>query len=248
MTPKLSVIIPTYNEEKYLPILLERLQDQTYTSFEIIVADNNSKDRTTDIATSYGVRVVRGGNLTEGRNRGAKKAKGDILIFLDADTHPESTSFLETIATRFTYNDIDIASCYFQAKEKHVYSILFCLFANIGKRVNTLTAKKNTIIGEYGCCVMVKRNVFFDCGMFNEQLIAQEDSEFFQRTVAKGYRYDVLTERVIVSGRRFISRSFISTLRICVYTSRLLLHKLLTGEFTTKLLNRYVQEKGRLGG
>ena len=81
----ISIIIPAYNEEKYLPKLLECIKKQTYKGYEIIVADAGSKDRTGQIAKKYGCKVVKGGMPAVGRNNGAKVAKGNILLFLDAD-------------------------------------------------------------------------------------------------------------------------------------------------------------------
>ena len=81
----LSIIIPTYNEEKYLPILLESIKKQSFEDYEIIVADANSTDNTRNIAQEYGCIIVDGGLPAIGRNNGANVAKGDILLFLDSD-------------------------------------------------------------------------------------------------------------------------------------------------------------------
>ena len=64
----LSVIIPTFNEEKYLPRLLDSLARQTYTDYETIVADADSTDATRAIASQHGCRIVPGGRPAEGRN------------------------------------------------------------------------------------------------------------------------------------------------------------------------------------
>ena len=81
----LSIIIPTYNEEDYLPVLLDSIKEQNFDDYEVLVADANSKDRTREIAEEYGCIVVDGGLPAVGRNNGAKVAKGDILLFLDSD-------------------------------------------------------------------------------------------------------------------------------------------------------------------
>ena len=54
----LSIIIPTYNEEEYLPVLLESIKQQDFSDYEIIVADADSKDNTVKIAEEYGCIVV----------------------------------------------------------------------------------------------------------------------------------------------------------------------------------------------
>ena len=81
----LSIIIPTLNEEKYLPPLLDSIKKQDYKDYEVIVADAGSKDKTVEIAKKYGCKVVKGGLLPAGRNRGAEASKGDLLLFLDSD-------------------------------------------------------------------------------------------------------------------------------------------------------------------
>ena len=81
----LSIIIPTYNEEEYLPILLESIKQQKFDDYEIIIADANSTDRTREIAEEYGCIITEGGLPAVGRNNGAKIAKGEYLLFLDSD-------------------------------------------------------------------------------------------------------------------------------------------------------------------
>lgn len=84
----LSVIIPAKNEERNLPEMLESFKKQKYKKkFEIIVVDGKSTDRTREIAKDYGCRVVvqKRLGISNARNLGWKKAKGSVLIFLEAD-------------------------------------------------------------------------------------------------------------------------------------------------------------------
>ncbi|AFY58001.1 glycosyl transferase [Rivularia sp. PCC 7116] len=84
-TAKISVIIPTLNESKNLKATL--VSTQTSTNVEVIVVDGGSDDNTVDIAESLGVKVISGyKNRASQMNAGAKNAKGDILLFLHADT------------------------------------------------------------------------------------------------------------------------------------------------------------------
>jgi 1,2-diacylglycerol 3-alpha-glucosyltransferase len=89
--PLVSIIIPALNEEKYIEKTLKSVRRQTYPKIEVIVVDNGSTDRTGEIAKKYANKVIveekRGIGIA--RNRGAKEAKGDILLFLDADTEIE---------------------------------------------------------------------------------------------------------------------------------------------------------------
>ena len=82
--PLISVIIPTMNEEKHLPIALDSLKGQA--EHEVIVVDKSSKDRTLEISASYGARVFDyQGRLLGARSHGVLQAKGDCIFFLDAD-------------------------------------------------------------------------------------------------------------------------------------------------------------------
>lgn len=85
---RVSIVIPAYNEEHHLRSCLQAIADQTVRPYEVIVADNNSTDRTAEVAASYPfVRVVpatRQG-IVHGRNAGFDAATGDIIGRIDAD-------------------------------------------------------------------------------------------------------------------------------------------------------------------
>jgi glycosyltransferase involved in cell wall biosynthesis len=86
--PEVSIIIPTYNEEKYIGAALSSIRRQKFPrAYEIIIGDGCSKDRTAKIARDYGARVVeeRYGTPSGGRHTAALKARGKILAFTGAD-------------------------------------------------------------------------------------------------------------------------------------------------------------------
>ncbi len=82
-----SFIVPALNEEACLPACLRSIQAQSEPPFEIIVADNGSRDRTAEIARQMGCTVVHEARLglSHARNRGAEAASGGILAFIDGD-------------------------------------------------------------------------------------------------------------------------------------------------------------------
>lgn len=86
--PKISVVVPTYNEEKFLPKLLESLQNQEFNfPYEVIIVDNNSTDKTSEIAKKYGARIVKETKqgYANACNAGFYNAKADIIARADAD-------------------------------------------------------------------------------------------------------------------------------------------------------------------
>ncbi|CAB49488.1 glycosyltransferase family 2 protein [Pyrococcus abyssi] len=95
---KVSVIIPAYNEEKRIGKVLAEIPEFVN---EVIVVDDGSKDNTADVAKRFGVRVIR---LPENRGKGAamregiKHAKGDIIVFMDADGQHDPKEIPKIIA------------------------------------------------------------------------------------------------------------------------------------------------------
>jgi len=97
---RFSVVIPAYNEEAFLPRLLDSIEvaranyAEGPDAVEVIVADNLSTDRTAEVATARGARVVRveTRRIAAARNGGGRAAQGDILCFIDADSavHPQT--------------------------------------------------------------------------------------------------------------------------------------------------------------
>ena len=97
-----SIIIPAYNEEDYLAKTLTALEDamsHIERSSEIIVVDNNSNDRTAEIAKQHNTQVVFEAinQISRARNAGARLAQGRYLIFVDADTHLQTGLLTRTL-------------------------------------------------------------------------------------------------------------------------------------------------------
>src|ERR687898_3616338 len=86
--PLVSVVIPCYNQARFLGEAIESVLAQSYPHFEVIVVDDGSTDNTSEVAASYaGVRYIRQENqgLAGARNAGIRRSRGSYLVFLDAD-------------------------------------------------------------------------------------------------------------------------------------------------------------------
>jgi len=106
-TPRLSLIVPAWNEERYLPALLDSIdaaRRATTVALEVIVSDNASTDGTAALAAARGCRVVFSEKRVIGavRNAGAAAARGDTLAFIDADSriHPRTFAVIEQAMAR----------------------------------------------------------------------------------------------------------------------------------------------------
>ena len=105
---KISIIIPTYNEEEFLPNLLTSIQRQGFDDMEVIIADAHSADKTVDIAESFGCKVVPGGLPATGRNNGAAVAESQLLLFLDADS-VLTNNYISSAIEEFELHNLGIA-------------------------------------------------------------------------------------------------------------------------------------------
>jgi glycosyltransferase involved in cell wall biosynthesis len=127
----LSIIISTLNEEKYLPKLLECLNQQHFSEMEIIVSDGASEDHIIQIAKKYECHVVvsKIRSPQHQRNMGAKAARGDLLLFLDADTLlPEN--FLHKAIDEFNRRKLDVSGFYFDLNSKKMIYRIASLYGH----------------------------------------------------------------------------------------------------------------------
>lgn len=101
----ISLVIPAYNETKYLGKLLASVSGQNFYDYEIIVVDNNSTDDTAKIAEQFGAKVIKENRqgVAFARQAGFARAQGDIIATTDADTVLPS-DWLAKIAAKFGEN------------------------------------------------------------------------------------------------------------------------------------------------
>lgn len=92
--PKISVIVPVYNVEKYLRRCIDSILAQTFTDFELLLIDDGSKDNSGDICDGYAMKDERvrvfhkkNGGVSSARNLGLDNAKGEWVSFVDADDY-----------------------------------------------------------------------------------------------------------------------------------------------------------------
>jgi glycosyltransferase involved in cell wall biosynthesis len=198
---KISVVTPTWNEESWLPRLLECLKLMEDVE-EIVIADNNSIDNTVNVAKQYGCKVVSGGKPAQARNSGAKIAQNDIIIFIDADTIV-SSQVINAVKSHFS--DPEVVGVHFNTcpitKDRF---ILFC-YAFLNWYFETLF--KIGLTQGVGSFIAVKKSAFEQVNGFNEEIAAAEDIDFYRRLGKTGKVIFDSNNKVFVSARRFHTES-----------------------------------------
>ena len=191
----LSIIIPTLNEEDYLPKLLSSIKRQDFYEYEVIVADAGSKDKTMEIAKEYGCKVVKGGRLPAGRNRGAEAATGDLFLFLDADiTLPDH--FLKNTTKVFREKTLGVAGfCITPMKAKLIDRLAHHIF-------NGYSWLVQKIFPHAAMAIMSTRETHNAIGGFDEEITFVEDFSY-AKAAAKVAKYGLIQEPVLSSMRRY---------------------------------------------
>jgi len=193
----ISIIIPTKNEENYLPSLLNSIKNQTYKDYEIIIADNNSLDKTKSIARKFGCKVVKGGPPSKARNNGAKAAKSDLLFFIDADFSFDK-DFLKKSIRELKKRSIGVATCRIYPESKLLFDKIFFFI------LNTLMFIEQYFWPNSGGCIFCKKTIHKNIGGFNENLYVAEDCDYVKRA-SQFKKFRFLKTSVTVSVRRFDS-------------------------------------------
>ena len=177
----ISFIIPTYNEEKFLPKVLTAIKKLVINlRYEIIVVDNGSTDATPRIAESYCAKVIIDASKTIAglRNLGAQNASGNILVFLDGDvilTKEWTKNIFDVIKQLEIDNKIITGSrCGISLNPSWIEKHWFL----------PMTFEKSNYINSGH--LIINKNVFKELGGFNEQFKTGEDWEFCIRAKNRG--------------------------------------------------------------
>lgn len=189
---KISIVIPAFNEERLLPESLRSIRaataafDEAGWTTELIVCDNNSTDRTAEIASAAGATVVFEpiNQISRARNTGATRAAGDWLLFIDADSFPTRELFADLVAAIETGT---------------------CLAGGSLVRIDDVRRDFQMILGWWnwisrtmkwgaGSFVFCEANAFRQAGGFSLALYASEEVHLFRRLKTLARR----------SGRRIV--------------------------------------------
>lgn len=201
-----SVIIPTLNEEKFLPKLLASLAAQTDKNFEVIVVDGSSKDKTVAIAKTYAkkfskfqVIVSKKASLPLQRNLGAETTNGEWIVFVDADSI-FLPYFIERCTAFINRTRTKAFTTWFRPDTEDPKDSVYTLFADIYLEA-TLIFKKPLSPGPL---TIVSRSAYDSVGGYDEEHSFHEDVDFGLRLKKQGINIQILRETLCVwSLRRF---------------------------------------------
>ena len=229
-----SVVIPTLNEEKYIPRLLGDLSKQDFKDFEVVIVDGNSTDKTKDLAMLYEDKLnlkfylSNRKNVAAQRNFGSEKSTGKYIIFLDADARIKHYFLKRVLKNINKRKGLLFIPFFCPDKGEDEYKPLFDL-ANVAVEFTNTFKKKFSLGGS----IIAEKNFFELIGGFDENMYVSEDHELIQRAsewgVAARFIHDAKVafsmRRIRQEGQlRLFYKYFVSTA-----------HRLFIGEIKDKI-------------
>ncbi len=205
--PKVSVVIPAYNEEKYIENSLFSLlksEQKTNIDYEVVLVDNNSTDKTVELAQKFksgmNLRIVHEQKVGRGaaRAKGFNEAIGDIILSADADT----IFYEDWIETLVSEIKIDVVAVTTPCKILDCSPITNLIFNILHPKIMFLY---KLFLGHYwlsGFSFGISKSIYVKAGGFDTKLQTLEDLDLSFR-VAKLGKIKFIKKAVIFSGRRF---------------------------------------------
>ena len=200
--PKVSIIIPVYNGEKYLKESIDSALNQTYKNIEIIVINDGSKDSTESIVLSYGNKIryykKDNGGVASALNLALSKMKGDYFSWLSHDDLYEKDKIAIQINELSKYDD------------KVILLSDYKIINDSGLEKRKMIAPHNELIKNHekallkglinGITLLIPKKAFIECGNFNEELKCTQDYDLWFRMLLKGYQFKHIN-KVLASSR-----------------------------------------------
>jgi glycosyltransferase involved in cell wall biosynthesis len=233
--PFFSIIIPTLNEEKFIPHLLKDIVHQTFLDYEVIVVDSYSEDQTKKVVQQFSISSLRfyeikDRNVSSQRNFGADKAQGQYLVFLDADARI-NRFFLKNLY-RLIYKRkglIFIPSLATNMRDpqyKAIFSFLN-LIIEVSQKLNKPVSSGGSMICE--------KNFFHLIGGFEKDLFLCEDHHLVQKARLWGVRAVFMNKiKVVFNLRRMQKEGELKTFYQIIKSTA---YMLLKGEVKEKIFD-----------
>lgn len=184
MNPKVSIVIPVYNGERYLREAIDSALSQNYSNIEVIVVNDGSIDSTSDIAKSYGDRIryfeKENGGVSTALNLAIKHMEGEYFSWLSHDDiyyHNKIKDEIDALfrngdLTQVVYSDFDIL----EMPKRHLkHSGVEKIMKSYGKNIVETGALAPALGFISGCSLLIPKHYFYKYGLFDENLRAVQD-------------------------------------------------------------------------
>jgi glycosyltransferase involved in cell wall biosynthesis len=188
-TPLVSIIMPTYNAEKFISKSIQSVLNQTYQNWELIVVNDGSKDNTSKVVESFDDKRIllikqKNSGVSKARNIGIKNAKGAYIAFLDSDDLWLKKKLEIQVNYMLNHPNIVLSYTYYNSfvgddtvvKNKQLYPF----------KINNLNERLLVFNFIATLTVMVKSDVLKDIGGFDTQLFGPEDWDLWIKVSQKG--------------------------------------------------------------
>ncbi len=205
--PKVSIIVPCYNQAQYLDEALQSLFDQTHTNWECTIINDGSPDNTEEVARKWEVKDPRfayvykeNGGVSSARNLGIKEAKGEFILTLDADDKYEATFLEKAMVVLVNNPEIGIVSSWgrYFTNDKQLQ-----IYKSIGKTTVDFLFH-NAAIGTS----LFRKQCWEQVGGYDENpKNGYEDWEFYLRVCALGWKVHIIEEVLFFYRQNVSSRS-----------------------------------------
>lgn len=200
MSSLVSIVIPVYNVEKYLDRCLDSVVNQTYTNIEIILVDDGSLDSSLQLCRTWEKKDSRikvfhkeNGGLSDARNYGVTKTRGDYIFFIDSD----DCMWRETIETLF------------KAIKDHNAEIACCNYVIFSNDKPQYTSDATYIVGNGGaesCNIMMSKTFMITAwaSLIKKQIVVDNPYPVgrFQEDEATTYKYYYQSKKTVVLDRK----------------------------------------------
>jgi glycosyltransferase involved in cell wall biosynthesis len=216
--PFFSIVIPTLNEEVYLPQLLDDLKSQTNHDFEVIHVDGNSEDNTLNEAKKFAKVFsfpmvflnTKKRNVSYQRNLGGKKAQGEWVIFMDADNRVPP-QYLDGIKYRLAEKpQTDVFTTWVEINNDSAINKPIERAINFSLELGQLIGKE----WSFGALIGVSKQVLNEGYKFDEQQKVFEDGLFIKSLIENNFTFNIFKNpKYFYSIRRLQSEGTLNVAR-----------------------------------
>lgn len=218
ISENLTIIIPTYNEEKYITNTINSIYKQNgINGTRIIVSDNYSTDKTRDkvkilsklYSEKINIEIINGGSVSVGRNNGAKISLTKYILFIDGDSILYDKNTIQDALNQIIIKNSELLTCKVKSDNGTIKTVIvFKLFNLINK---FLSMKTPFAVGTF---FLTDRNVFNSLGGFDETIKNSEDF-----CLSKQYnpeKFIILNHYVGQDDRRFKKMGYFNMIKLVI--------------------------------